>query len=515
MADTGALIERVLSEFTLWSKERSVTENMSTYHFKLFSLLSFTVFCYHINIATLGMFSLCVADSLGLSTSAVYWMTVSLYFGEVIGCLMVGVMADVYGRKPIIIGSSIIFGICCLITGTSNSYGLLVVAQVCIGFCVAVQAIAIALVTEYAAPAERGMQVVLVGVIYNFGNIFGVFLLWIGEFTQDKTGIDNWRDMSLFNVCAMALAVPLMFLWIMESPRWLVAQGREKEAMKVLEEMSQISQVDIKAILNQGAGASETTALISAMRGLDKEGGEDDADAGTIDTGGTWKTSDSAQSSVKEVADGFVNVIDALRKTATDPDKAAQNWALLVMWTLAGALYYGLLLSVTDIYYTSSDDDDTCSFDYPFYFAFFSFGFVGSFGVMLSLPYATRFQIASSTTLAAAGSLFLMMILLATMGTSSASISFWFILPLAVAKIGHEILGEMKWMVTPRLFPSETRSTITAGMSAMNRVGGILIAILVDSSVTEWVDYLIFFFMTLVVFGAYYLIDMENGALHD
>ena len=93
----------------------------------------------------------------------------------------------------------------------------------------AVQAIAIALVTEYAAPAERGMQVVLVGVIYNFGNIFGVFLLWIGEFTQDKTGIDNWRDMSLFNVCAMALAVPLMFLWIMESPRWLVAQGRRRK----------------------------------------------------------------------------------------------------------------------------------------------------------------------------------------------------------------------------------------------------------------------------------------------
>ena len=99
MADTGALIERVLSEFTLWSKERSVTENMSTYHFSS-SLAELRLFCYHINIATLGMFSLCVADSLGLSTSAVYWMTVSLYFGEVIGCLMVGVMADVYGRSP-------------------------------------------------------------------------------------------------------------------------------------------------------------------------------------------------------------------------------------------------------------------------------------------------------------------------------------------------------------------------------------------------------------------------------
>merc|ERR1712146_608402 len=108
-----------------------------------------------------------------------------------------------------------------------------------------------------------------------------------------------------------------------------------------------------------------------------------------------------------------------------------------------------------------------------------------------------------------------MMILLASMGTSSASTSFWFLLPLAVAKIGHEILGEMKWMVTPRLFPSETRSTITSGMSAMNRVGGILIAILVDSTVTEWVDYLVFFIMTMIVFASYYHIDMENGALHD
>lgn len=514
MADTGELIERVLTEFKLWSPNRSFIENVSTYHFKLFSLLSFTVFCYHINIATTGMFSLCVADSLNLSTSAVYWMTVTLYFGEVLGCLLVGAMADVYGRKPVIIGSSIIFGISCLIAATSNSYGLLILAQFCIGFCVAVQAIAIALVTEYAAPEERGVQVVLVGVIYNLGNVFGIFLLWVGEFTQDKTGIENWRDMSLFNVCAMTVTIPLMNLWIMESPRWLVAQGREKEAIKVLEEMSQISKVDIKGILNHGEGAGPTTALISAMMGLDKDG-EDDVDAGTIDTGGTWRTSDSTQSSIKEVADGFVSVFDALKRTVTDPEKQAQNWALLVLWTLAGALYYGLLLSVTDIYYSSSDDDDTCTFDYPFYFAFFAFGFVGSFGVVLSLPYASRLQIATSTTLSAAGALFLMMILLASMGTSSASTSIWFLLPLAVAKIGHEILGEMKWMVTPRLFPSETRSTITAGMSAMNRVGGILIAILVDSSVTEWVDYLVFFVMTMVVFGSYYLIDMENGALHD
>ena len=512
--DTGELIERVLTEFKLWSADRSFMENVSTYHFKLFSLLSFTVFCYHINIATTGMFSLCVADSLGLSTSAVYWMTVTLYFGEVLGCLLVGVMADVYGRKPVIVGSSIVFGFSCLVLAVSNSYGLLLLAQVCVGFCVAVQAIAIALVTEYAAPEERGIQVVLVGVIYNLGNVFGIFLLWIGEFTESKTGIDNWRDMSLFNVCAMVISIPLMCLWIMESPRWLVANGREKEALKVLEEISQISKVDIRGILHQGEGAGPSTALISSMAGLDVNG-DDDADAGTIDTGGTWKTSDSTRSSIKEVADGFASVLDALKKTATDPEKRAQNWALLVMWTFAGALYYGLLLSVTDIYYVSTDDDDTCHFDYPFYFLFFTFGIVGSFGVVLSLPYASRFQIASFTTLSAAGALFLMMILLVSMGTSSASTSFWFLLPLAIAKIGHEVLGEMKWMVTPRLFPSETRSTVTSGMSAMNRVGGILIAILVDSSVTEWVDYLAFFILTIVVFASYYLIDMENGALHD
>jgi hypothetical protein len=108
------------------------------------------------------------------------------------------------------------------------------------------------------------------------------------------------------------------------------------------------------------------------------------------------------------------------------------------------------------------------------------------------------------------------MILLAAMGTSAASTTVWFVVPLAIAKIGHEIMGEMKWMVTPRLFPSETRSTITAGMSAMNRVGGILIAIIVDSSaIVKWVDYLVFFILTLIVFGAYQFIDMENGALHD
>ena len=506
MADTGELIERALIDFSLWSNDKSAVENMSTYHFRLFSLLAFVVFCYHINISTLGMYSICLADSLGLGDAAIYWMTVTLYFGEVLGCLMVGAMADMYGRKPVIVGSSIVFGLGCLITATSNSYGILVLAQFCVGFCVAVQAVAIAMITEYAAPVERGVQVVLVGVIYNFGNIFGVFLLWSGSFHTG--GVDNWRYCSIFNVCAMAVAIPLMHFYIMESPRWLASQGREKEAIKVLEEIGSISNVDIKALLT-GSGGGETTSLIGAVPG-------ENADEETVDTHGSWKTSDS-HSSIREVTDGFANVMmQALVKTVYDKEKSAQNWSLLTFWTLAGALYYGLLLSVTDIYSIGSDDDDTCSFDYPFYFAFFTFGFLGSFGVMLMLPYATRYQIASYTTLGAAGSLFIMMILLAAMGTSAASTTVWFVVPLAIAKIGHEIMGEMKWMVTPRLFPSETRSTITAGMSAMNRVGGILIAIIVDSSaIVKWVDYLVFFILTLIVFGAYQFIDMENGALHD
>lgn len=169
-----------------------------------------------------------VKKSFGLSTGMEELVVSVVLVGAMIGALVGGPVADRIGRRATLIWAGIIFIAGSFLAPLSPNAFVLIVARAIIGLGIGFTSVtAPVYVSELAPPQSRGM---LIG-LYQFALTLGIAF-------ADLTGYwlatrEAWRLM--FGIAA----VPTLFflaviLTVPESPRWLYAHSREKDAEGVL-----------------------------------------------------------------------------------------------------------------------------------------------------------------------------------------------------------------------------------------------------------------------------------------
>ena len=86
-------------------------------------------------------------------------------------------------------------------------------------------------VTEISYPAFRGVIVSLSNGCYFVGAIVSTWLSY--GLVNDTKGDINWR-LPMATQAIPCVTVLAVVYWIPESPRWLMSNGREREAMGIL-----------------------------------------------------------------------------------------------------------------------------------------------------------------------------------------------------------------------------------------------------------------------------------------
>jgi hypothetical protein len=89
------------------------------------------------------------------------------------------------------------------------------------------------LITELAFPTHRAPMTGLYNSSWYLGSIVAAWVTY-GTFRIDSTW--SWRIPSVLQGIPSALQLVLVFLVVPESPRWLIANGREEEALRVITE---------------------------------------------------------------------------------------------------------------------------------------------------------------------------------------------------------------------------------------------------------------------------------------
>lgn len=153
----------------------------------------------------------------------------SLLLGAAIGALAGGPISDSLGRRKTILGAAVVFGVgsvaSALATGTASLVGARFVLGMAIG---AAGMIVPVYIAEISPSRVRGRLVSLnqlmitVGIMLSYGVNYAL------------ADAEAWRWMlGLGALPAVVLLVGMVFL--AESPRWLVGQGRQEEAHAVLD----------------------------------------------------------------------------------------------------------------------------------------------------------------------------------------------------------------------------------------------------------------------------------------
>ena len=150
--------------------------------------------------------------------------------GAILGSVIWGRLADVYGRRKVFIGTVLNFSIASgvLAFTPDNGWVFLSVFRFFVGFGVGgLYCVDLPLVQEFVPARMRGFIGGLVTVFIPLGVMIASSF---AAFTTDSIG---WRGLFLIGVIPAAFTL-LVRAWVPESPHWLMSQGRVEDARKSL-----------------------------------------------------------------------------------------------------------------------------------------------------------------------------------------------------------------------------------------------------------------------------------------
>ena len=169
-----------------------------------------------------------------LTTGEVSWLVASAFFGSAAGALFFGDLADRIGRRRVFVLNLIAFVGLALVSAVVTEVWMLFVVRVLIGVAIGADIVgSISFLAELSPKGSRGGWTgAMPQITWSLGAICAV-LVAAGLYAW--VGTESWRLM--FAVGALpAVAVLLLRRSLPDSPRWLLAQGRDDQAVAAFEQ---------------------------------------------------------------------------------------------------------------------------------------------------------------------------------------------------------------------------------------------------------------------------------------
>jgi len=165
----------------------------------------------------------------------------ALLLGCAVGAAVAGVLSDRFGRKRILISSAMLFAASAIAAGLPRGMDEFIAARLMGGIAVGVASMLAPLyIAENSPPRIRGRLV----AFNQMAIVSGILLAYLVNWLLAGIGANAWRWM--FAVAAIpALLFWVAMMFVPESPRWLIKQGRHEESMVILSRL--LGPVEAKA----------------------------------------------------------------------------------------------------------------------------------------------------------------------------------------------------------------------------------------------------------------------------
>ena len=194
-----------------------------------------------------------INETWALSSLQQGWLVSSAIVGSVIGAAANGFLADIYGRKKIIIATALIFILGSLLCGYAATPGWLIFSRIIIGIAVGmISFVAPIYLSEIAPEKIRGTLVSL----YQLALTAGILLSYLINriFAHFEY---NWRLM-LASGALPAIILLIGILFLHDTPRWLISKGRIDEAKTIFKKISDSKNIDTRVAEIQATLSTST-----------------------------------------------------------------------------------------------------------------------------------------------------------------------------------------------------------------------------------------------------------------
>jgi putative MFS transporter len=198
-------------------------------HWKLMSVLVIALIIDIMKPATLGFTLPGMMSEYHVTKATVSSFPFSALSGTVVGSVIWGVLADIYGRKATILLSAVMFvgtSICGAMPSLAWNVGMCFMMGVAAG---GMLPVTYALLAEMMPSKHRGWSLVLVGGLGAVGGYFAASI-----FSALLQPFFGWRILWILNL-PTGLSLVLLGAFIPESAKFLLSRGRREEAQRVMQ----------------------------------------------------------------------------------------------------------------------------------------------------------------------------------------------------------------------------------------------------------------------------------------
>ncbi|XP_076065847.1 synaptic vesicle glycoprotein 2C-like [Oratosquilla oratoria] len=168
------------------------------------------------------------------------WLAAITFIGMMIGAVIWGSLSDNVGRRRALLSALFVNALFGILTAFMPTYGIFLTTRLCSGIGIGGSIpIVFAYYCEFVTRAERGRHLSWLLVFWAIGGVFTALMAWI---IIPRTGItvildeqhhfSSWRVFLV--VCSLPSFLAVVGLYFLpESPRFLLEQGRDVEAIMV------------------------------------------------------------------------------------------------------------------------------------------------------------------------------------------------------------------------------------------------------------------------------------------
>ena len=286
------------------------------FQYRLFVMCGLNLMTDGFEITLLSFLTVCAGADWSLTNVEKATLTGMVFLGIVLGSLFFGWFADKYGRRPAFLYSCLLITVGGFLSAVAPSYSYLVLFRTMTGIGIGGSSVPFDLLAEFLPESHRGSFLAATELFWAFGSMAVAAIAWG---TLNSLG---WRFLTF--ACAVPVFVTLFFsyMYLPESPRWLMTQHREREANLILRQAAALNGVRLPEFVI---------------------------------------TSDASSS--KEIHEG--SYLDLVRTK----EARRVTFPIWAIWGLFGFSYYGLVLFQSRIFsnqdsLSEEGSEGTCKFDY-------------------------------------------------------------------------------------------------------------------------------------------------------
>ncbi len=213
--------------------------NFSTFQIGLCILCGLCLMIDGFDVQAMGYVAPALIKDWHLSGPALGPVFSAALFGVLVGSLLFSMLADKIGRRPVLVGATLFFGLMTLWTGRADSMNELLAARFVAGMGLGgIMPNAVALIGEFSPLKSRVAVVMIVANGFNIGAAFGGFLAaWL-------IPSYGWRSVFYLGAAVPTAIAILMVFLLPESLQFLVLQGKKSYVTKWLKRIDPAAVTD-------------------------------------------------------------------------------------------------------------------------------------------------------------------------------------------------------------------------------------------------------------------------------